>query len=155
MAESIVNVLEVIEIEEHQRHWLLIPLRQTDDIFGVIVQLDTVWQPCERIEMRQVLNSFLGFLARGNVSGNPKQHRDFAICITERSGMGFKPVLRSFDPFYFELKNTTFSTHHALLRGDKRIVIFGKNKVYEIMLLHLFYRICFEHSKTRSVHFLD
>ncbi len=69
--------------------------------------------------------------------------------------MGFQPALSSFDAFDFEFKKTTFTTHHTLMHGEKGIVIFRKNKIYEFVLLHLLYGVCFEHGETHSIHFQD
>ncbi len=127
-------------------------LRQTDGVFGAIVQLSAVRQSGEGIEMCQVLNTFLGLFARGNVSGDTKQHYGFAVRATHWRSKNFKPALRSAESFDFELQNPTFATNHAPMQSDKRITILGKKKVYEIVLLRLLQRICFEHGEARSVH---
>lgn len=62
MAERVVDVFEMIEIEKHHRD-LLLRARRLDMGCHQLVQLGAVWQPRQRIEVSKARDLTAGFVA--------------------------------------------------------------------------------------------
>ncbi len=68
MSETVVNVLESIEIEEkHREHIVWVPFGTSDCSFQMVDEKGTVWQACEVVVGRIVRRALLGHSALGIV----------------------------------------------------------------------------------------
>ncbi len=68
VAQRVVDVLEVIEIEENQRQRLMAALRAAERVADAVLEQAAVRQPGERIEMREPLDMLLRCLVLGDVA---------------------------------------------------------------------------------------
>ena len=68
MAERVVDMLEVVEIEHHHRHLILVAARLRDIVAQAILEQDPVRQARQRIVQRHVPDPYFGFLAIGDVA---------------------------------------------------------------------------------------
>ena len=67
MAKRIVDALEMIEIEEDQRHLRTLALGRRQQLLAAVAQQPAVRQPGQRIEIGQLAGPLLGFLLRRDV----------------------------------------------------------------------------------------
>ena len=67
MTQCVVDLLESVEIDEHQRQRFPVPLRQADGLTAPFMQQRTVRQARQGVEMRQPLYLLLRLLAFGHV----------------------------------------------------------------------------------------
>ncbi|MNP10621.1 hypothetical protein D3C76_1027770 [compost metagenome] len=77
MAEGIVDVLEVVEVEEHQRAAQVMALEQGDLLAQAIHQQRAVGQVGQRVVVGQVTDLRLGVLQQADVPGGQQQARGF------------------------------------------------------------------------------
>ena len=67
VSKGIVDVLEIVQIEEHQGQRLMAPVRQTDGKIASDMQQRPVRQAGQRIEMGQPLDTFFRFFSFGQI----------------------------------------------------------------------------------------
>ena len=73
VAERIVDVLEVVEIDQQQGDRLVASAGLGDSVLQAVVQQDPIGQPGQRVVMRHVVNLLLGSLALGYVVEHPDE----------------------------------------------------------------------------------
>ncbi|HEY2929779.1 MAG TPA: hypothetical protein VGJ65_23245 [Albitalea sp.] len=80
VAERVVDVLEMVEVEEHHRHLHAAALRLRD----AVAKHQPVRQPGEHVVLRQVADALLVVLAFGDVGGDAADCEQLAVGALER-----------------------------------------------------------------------
>jgi len=81
VAEGVVDDLEAIEVDQHQRQLLLVALAEAQRLFEALVQAEPVGQVGERVVVGEVTVFFLGGLALGDVDETADVMADLAATI--------------------------------------------------------------------------
>ena len=81
MSERIVDVLEAVEVEEHQSQWLVIALGEVDGLIDTVGQQRAVRQAGQHIVLGQLQDArfgllLLGEIAQGDIDDGTSRQRD-------------------------------------------------------------------------------
>ncbi len=68
MAERVVDLLEAVEVDEHHRHWPVLPARPRQHVLHLPGEHGAVQQPGQRIVVGEVEHPLLGTLLGGDVA---------------------------------------------------------------------------------------
>jgi hypothetical protein len=83
MPQRIVDVLEMVEIQEHQRHRLVAALGQAQVVGKTVAQHGAVGQAGQQIKMRHPANALLVRLALAHVRENGDVVRGLAFGVVD------------------------------------------------------------------------
>ena len=86
VAERIVDVLEVVEIDQQQGHRLRASARLGDGVLQAVVQQDPIGQAGQRVVVRHVMDLLFGPLALGDVVEHPDEAVGRALGPRHRGG---------------------------------------------------------------------
>ena len=89
MAESVVDALEVIEIEAMHGEALAVPAHPPQQFIQPLIEQDAVWQIGQRIVMRHIGDTRFGLLALGDVDDRNQYRMRFAKRNAARIGQDF------------------------------------------------------------------
>ncbi len=117
VAEGVVEVLEVVQVDEKQRAQLLVALAGGTGPLQAVQQQAPVRQPGQGIEEGQQLDLLLGLLAVGDVAAHAEQPRDMPVHVADRGLDGLEVAgIAVFG------EGERFFVHHGLPCGHRPLV---------------------------------
>jgi hypothetical protein len=87
VAQAVVDILEVVDIEEQQRQFVPTALGTQEELARALFQAPPGWAPGQQVEMRQVFDARLGQLALGDVARDA-EHADGRAAGVEQRPLG-------------------------------------------------------------------
>ena len=84
VTKGVVDVLEVVEVEKHHRHHVVVPAGAAQGGVDAVVEQAAVGQAGERVVVRHVLELRFGVLGGGDVGENAQVVRNLALLVPNR-----------------------------------------------------------------------
>ena len=84
MAKGVVDVLEVVHVNEHQRCAMGAACQRRQQLLHPVLQQASIGQTRQLVIKRQLVDGFFGLFALGDVGRNPAQRVDAAVGFAQR-----------------------------------------------------------------------